>query len=371
MKIVIAHGGNIGFPGGGTNRVLAFTKALAENGYEVSLVVPKPKGKIPELPNVEIHTIPIGAKSIKDQILRALLISWKAKKLAEKENAILQVEHSTLGGIAASLGCSNYILDIHDLEFDGSLYKSIPLAPKVIYYLERRAVSRASKIIVVSEPMKEFLVENWRVPEEKIAVIPNGYFHEKLKKFNGNEEEDGLISFIGVLTHNIDFDKVINLAKSRKDIKIYMIGDGPMRAKFVKRIEEENIKNIKVLGFLPDDEAYRILARSQVCINPRKNELHTTVSAGVKNFDYAALGKAIATDRDGTAVIFEKHNAALVSDPANPEQFIENVHKLLEDSNLRRKLGENAKRLVKDFTWDKQGEKLVRMYEKRWNYNEN
>jgi len=76
-------------------------------GYEVSLVVPKPKGKIPELANVEIHTISIGAKSIKDQILRALLVFWKAKKLAEKEKAILQVEHSTLGGIAALIGSSD------------------------------------------------------------------------------------------------------------------------------------------------------------------------------------------------------------------------------------------------------------------------
>ena len=363
-KVVIAHGGNIGFQGGGTNRVLTFVKALAENGYEVSLVVPKPKGKIPELPNIEIHTISIGAKSIKDQILRALLISWKAKKLAEKEKAILQVEHSTLGGIAASLGCLNYILDVHDLEFDGSLYKSIPLAPKVIYYLERNAVSKASKIIVVSESMRDFLVNEWKVPEDKIEIIPNGYFEEKLERFDGSEEEEGLISFIGVFTHNIDYDKVIELAKSREDARIYMIGDGPMRAEFIKRVKREGLKNVLVPGFLPDDEAYSILAKSQVCIFPLKNTLHTKVAGHMKTFDYAALRKAIATDRDGTAVIFERHNAALVSDPANPEQFIENVHKLLEDEKLRKKLGENARRLVKDFTWDKQGEKLVRMYKK-------
>lgn len=41
MNVVIAHGGNIGFQGGGTNRVLAFVKALAKNGYDVNLVVSK------------------------------------------------------------------------------------------------------------------------------------------------------------------------------------------------------------------------------------------------------------------------------------------------------------------------------------------
>jgi len=366
MKVVIAHGGNIGFPGGGTNRVLTFAKALAESGYDVNLVCPKPIGDVPEYIKglIKIHTVPIKPKSVWDQMARAILVSMKAKRLANKGKAILQIEHSTLGGIAALLGCSNYILDVHDLEFDGSLYKSIPLASKLVYRLERIAVSKALKIVAVSEPMKEFLVKAWKVPEDRIEIIPNGYFEEKLRKFSNEQEEGGLVSFLGVFTHNVDYDKVITLAKSRKDIKICMIGDGPMRARFIKQVMKEGLSNIVAPGFLPDEEAYRILAKSQVCIFPLKNTLHTKVAGHMKVFDYAALGKAIATDRDGTAVIFERNDAALVSDPAKPDEFIENVHRLLDDENLRKRLGENARKLVRDFTWKKQGEKLVRMYER-------
>ncbi len=365
MKIIIAHGGNIGFQGGGTNRVLAFARALAENGYDVSLVVPKPEGEIPEYANsIEIHTVSITPRSVWDQMPRAFLVSLKAKKIAKREDAILQIEHSTLGGIAALLGCSDYVLDVHDLEFDGDLYRKVPMGSRFIHYLERKAVSKAERVVVVSEPMREFMIGEWNVPEEKIEVIPNGYFAEKLDKFESSGEEEGLISFIGVLTHNVDYGKVINLAKSRRNARIYMMGDGPMRVHLQEIVGESGLDNVIVPGFLPDNEAYGILARSQVCINPRKNDLHTTVSAGVKNFDYAALGKAIATDRDGTARIFEEHDAALVSDPANPDEFVENVHRLLDDDSLRRKLGETARRLVRDFTWKKQGERLVRVYEK-------
>jgi len=375
-KICIAHGMNIGFRSGGTNRVLVFAKALAENGYDVSLVVPKPVGKIPEdiIDIIKIYTVPIKPKrSVINQIPRALSVALKAKKIAEKEKAILQIEHSTLGGIAALLGCSNYILDVHDLEFDGSLYKSIPLAPKVIYYLERKAVSKALKVIVVSEPMKEFLVENWKVSEEKVTVIPNGCEVERIKP--SEKEIEGLISFIGVLHHEIDYEKMIELAKSvNENTKIYIIGDGPMKDKFAKMIKNEKLKNIILMGFLPfpeNNKAYEILAHSQVCIAPLKSTLHVRMASTVKTFTYAALGKAIAMDRDGSAIIFERNNAALVSDPAKTEEFIENVHKLLEDKNLRRKLGENARKLVKAFTWEKQGERLVKMYEKKWSYNEN
>lgn len=35
----------------------------------------------------------------------------------------------------------------------------------------------------------------------------------------------------------------------------------------------------------------------------------------------------------------------------------------LDDDKLRKKIGSNAKELAKDFTWEKQGEKLAKMYE--------
>jgi glycosyltransferase involved in cell wall biosynthesis len=172
-----------------------------------------------------------------------------------------------------------------------------------------------------------------------------------------------LISFIGVLTHNVDYEKVINLAETRRDTRIYMIGDGPMRYHLIKIVEEKGLNNINVPGYLPDEEAYGILSRSQVCVFPLRSTFHTSVAMHMKILDYAALGKAIATDRDATARIFEEHDAALVSDPANPQEFIENVQRLIDDMELRRRLGRNARRLVKDFTWQKQGEKLTKLYE--------
>jgi len=365
MKVVIAHGGNIGFQGGGTLRVLTFARALAKNGYDVSLVIPEPVGSVPEdiKDFIKIYTVPVRPRGLLDQVIRASLVTLKAKKLAKREKAMLQIEHSTLGGVASLLGCSNYVLDVHDLEFGGDLYKSIPLAPKMIYRLERKSIERASKVIVVSEQMKEFISREWGVEEGRIEVIPNGV-RDKVFKYGAKEEKEGLVSFLGVLTHNIDYDKIVKLAKELEKIKkIYIIGDGPIRFKFLKKLKQEKVSNVIILGYLPDEEAYSILARSQVCIFPLRDTFHTKVAMHMKALDYAALGKAIATDRDATARILEEHDAALVSDPSNPDEFIENVNRLLEDGGLRNRLGENARRLAKEFTWEKQGEKLVKMYE--------
>ena len=57
------------------------------------------------------------------------------------------------------------------------------------------------------------------------------------------------------------------------------------------------------------------------------------------------------------------NNAALVSDPTKPYEFIENVHILLENKKLREEISSNAREWAKNFTWEKQVEKLAKVYE--------
>ena len=71
----------------------------------------------------------------------------------------------------------------------------------------------------------------------------------------------------------------------------------------------------------------------------------------------------MADDISEVCKIFKENNAALVSDPSDQKKFIDNVRVLLENETLRRKLSFNAKKLVKDFSWEKQAEKFVNVIE--------
>lgn len=367
--ICIAHGGDVSEPSGGTNRVTAFATALRNAGFDVHLVVPSPKREFPEdLRDIKIHTVPIKARSIRDQIFRALLVSLKAKKIAKNNNAILQIEHAVLAGFATLVGCSDFVLDMHDLSSYSPAYLSLPfskLVQKFVYEMEKRAVNRASKIIVVSNLMKYFIVKEWNVPEEKIEVIPNGYFEDKFKDLNlkNIEETEGMIAFLGTLHQKVDLGKIINLAKSIKNSKIYIIGDGPVRGKLERMIKRNKLENIILTGNLPYLESLRLTAKSKVVIAPYLSGKSLDVSCPVKLYDYARLGKAIVADKVAEICkIFEKYNAALISDPSNPKKFIENVQILLEDEKLRKKIASNARKIVNDFSWEKQGAKLANMY---------
>lgn len=221
--------GDISVPSGGTSRITAFVKSLKKNGFDVHLVVPSPEKEFSkDLKDIELHTVPIKESGVKSQPVRALLVSRKAKRIAKKNDAILQIEHSTLAGFATLTVCSDFIIDMHDLAFDSPLYTNLllpKLVQKFIYKMERRAVNHASKIIVVSNPMKEFIIKAWNAPEEKIEVISNGYFESKSDDFKNIREVDGMISFIGTLHPKLDMYKIIK-NHSKHEMMIRMIREG-------------------------------------------------------------------------------------------------------------------------------------------------
>jgi len=163
----------------------------------------------------------------------------------------------------------------------------------------------------------------------------------------------------------LDIDKIIYLAKSLKNVKIYVIGDGPARLELERKIIKNNLKNIIITGRLPDEKAFNILSKSQVVIYPLKKSTYTLALVSVKIFDYAALGKAMVLDDVSESEIwkkFKEKKAAMFSDPSNPNEFVECVRNLLEDERLRRKIGANAKMLVKEFSWENISKKLVKLY---------
>jgi glycosyltransferase involved in cell wall biosynthesis len=370
-SVCIAHAENIGQGSGGTIRVASLAKELVKAGFEVHLVAPKPRSntEIPDqLSEVEIHTVPITSKGTLDQIPRALAVSWQARKVAKKHDAILQVERGTLAGFVALMGETDYALDLHDIGFNGPLYQDLPLAPIVtrfVEWMERRGVQKANEVIAVSEPMRDFVEEGWEATNT--AVIHNGVRPEILQY--GSEKsikpESKEVAFIGNLNDNIAYEKFCLLAKEIEDIQVHVIGDGFERSTLESLVDAHDVENVEIHGFLPDEEAYRILMRAEVCIFPLEDTHHTRMAQHMKGFDYSALSKAIATDRDGTANILESYDAALISDPGVPQEFVENTRELLNDEKKRDRLGKRARKVAEQFTWDNQAKKLVELLQDR------
>jgi glycosyltransferase involved in cell wall biosynthesis len=373
-SIVLVHGSDMSIPDGATHRVTAFVKALTEANYNVHLVTPKPKGKVPvELHDAKVHIAPVTARKAWttydpiEQIMRGLTVLQIAKTIASREKAIIQIEHSLLGGLATLIGLKDFILDVHDiLHASPAYHKAIQ---RLAYIMEGKAVNSALKIIVVSNVMKRFLCRQWKIPREKIVVIPNGYWAEKINliknRMKDYECKDYFIARVGLISEYFNVEALIQLAKAVKDVlRVLLVGDGVLRPYLEYRLRKENIKNVTITGLLPYEKSMEMIMKAQVAFECVKKNLTTMLAFPVKIFDYASLEKAMSlAEPSEVSYIFKQRNAALVSETSNIEEFVENILKLLYDEKLRKNLGKRAKELAKEYSWENQGKKLVQFYE--------
>ena len=78
-----------------------------------------------------------------------------------------------------------------------------------------------------------------------------------------------------------------------------------------------------------------------------------------------AAGKAIIAARTGqNAEVIEHGHTGLLYEPGNADDLTSALSKLMGDSELRRILGQNARReAVENHSWDNYAEKLERIYE--------
>jgi glycosyltransferase involved in cell wall biosynthesis len=379
LNIVIIADVDLSRLGGDTCRIMAFASELKNNGMEVTIVAPKPINNEIMVDTHDINLAYIAVKqrggSIINLFKRTRALIKKAKEL-QKKNTIFLIEMSSVGGYFAIAGFSGYVLDVHGIVFDEISYATLPwYIPKNFYrryiaFLEKVAVKRAAKVITVSEAMAEFIANEWKVQKDKISIIPNGYFASQVANVTEKRINDskGMVTFVGLLAKWASVDKIIRVASLLKNEKatFYIVGDGPhiYRQELEELVHSYGLTNVVFTGSVPLEKAYEMIARSEVVLSPLENSLSKIVCCPIKVLEYMAFGKAMVIDEvsDLSKYLKEK-DAALVCDPENEEKFAENIQLLLKDTDLRKRIGANAKRLAEDYSWEKQGKKLGKVLE--------
>jgi len=172
-------------------------------------------------------------------------------------------------------------------------YFSLPKVPRVctVHHLEDLQ-SMSNLILRISLPIfQDFLETNSpctlvHVPSKytaeqvakrrifarrRIIVIPNGIDlskHLAVRK----KPEPGTFLMIGRLEPRKHYEHAILAAKlarkRRKDLKIYIVGEGPLRPALERKIREENLEDtVKLLGNVDEKEKLELLARSEALIH--------------------------------------------------------------------------------------------------------
>jgi len=151
------------------------------------------------------------------------------------------------------------------------------------------------------------------------------------------------------------------VARKSKDVEVCMVGDGPLRSNTIQLVHSYNLTNLfSFTGTLGSSQVAEKLGKASIFILPSLKEgmpfsLLEAMASGL-----AVVGSNISGIND---VVVHGKNGLLVPS-SSPEALAEAILTLLKDSNLRRRLGENARNyVVERHSWATQLPKIERFYD--------
>lgn len=245
----------------------------------------------------------------------------------------------------------------------------------IVGRLEKRQVMAADYVITPSPYFKEVL-SRMGYPRERVLVNPNGvdaeFFDPEKWSGEGVRERYGLegktaVTMISTFERrhgaHVLAKAVKHVVKEHPDVVFLFVGDGKFRGETEGIVREEGVEaNVVFTGTVPREEVPEYLAASDIAVNPiippRSAQFF---GSPIKLLEYMAMGKAIVTTSVGQMQgLVENGVDAMVVEPDNPKALAEAIVRLVEDEELRKMLGKNArKKVLEKYTWEKHVERIL------------
>jgi len=246
-------------------------------------------------------------------------------------------------------------------------YDGIAL-PRLARWTERTTWRNASTVLPVTGVLAR-QVEQAGVDRDRILVIHNGINEQR---FNDTGSADAMrkklglenrlvLGFTGFVREWHRLDRVVELLKPGQDgirRHLLLVGDGPARKQIEERARELGVEDaVTITGVIEREDVSGYVACFDIALQPDVVEY----ASPLKLFEYLALGRAIvAPDTENLREILAHEYSALLFDPGRKDAFLEAVERLLDDEELRKRIGRGAKQTIdeKEFTWDANARKV-------------
>jgi glycosyltransferase involved in cell wall biosynthesis len=251
---------------------------------------------------------------------------------------------------------------------------------------EQLNLRAAERIFVVSEVERNNLL-NAGVPDHKIIVNPNGVDVDRFRPGVGGSDvrlelgvgdDEQLVGFVGTFGpwHGVmELAKAIAQLPREASLKFLLVGAGKLKSEMEQTIREAGlIDRVIFTGPVAHDRVPALLDACDILVSP-----HIPLADGsdffgspTKLFEYMAMGKGIVASRLGQiGDVLSHEETALLVEPGNSEELAEAMVRLANSKELRKRLGDNARRVaVEKFTWGHNARRVLDTYNEWQNRRE-
>lgn len=215
--------------------------------------------------------------------------------------------------------------------------------------LENRFIKLLINRMLIDDNTTVTSVSNWLVKDfdenykDRIVVIPNGvdcsiFKPLKNKGVSGrNSVTKNTIFYWGRMVEHKGIEDILKVAKELTDYQFAFAGKGPLSVAI-------NSKNTKYLGFKKRRELVKLIAESSICVFPSYSE-----GMSISGLEAIACGKAIVASDTGFFEYIEEGRSGILVTPGDIKQLKRAIVLLMEDSQKRREIENNARKKALEY----------------------
>jgi glycosyltransferase involved in cell wall biosynthesis len=363
---------------------MAQARTLIGAGWEVAVVCPGSGPAFERLEGIEVHRFPLEEARSAAGYLREYAQAMRAiRRLAREVSRqgrfdVVQVAnppdflHRAVRG-PRSEG-AGLVFDHRDLapELFRSRYGSGGPIHVMLLALERRAIRSADAVLATNESYRRLAIARGGADPADVFVVRNG---PDLNRFRPVPPEPArrrgrrfLLAWVGVMGRQDGVDHALAALSTLRAVRgedwhAVFAGDGEVRERMVEFAGELGISHlVEFPGWQDEREVRRWLSSADVCLAPDPPSPLNDLSTMAKVPEYMAMGKPTASyDLAETRV--SAGPAASYAISPDPPALADCINRLLDDPEMRRRMGELARERVAQLSWEHSARAFLDAYE--------
>ncbi len=344
---------------------LSYVVPLLKEYYEITIVAPKYSKENGF--NVDLKLSPCLPIKIADYNIPIFNIdSIRTLKSVD----IVFVQDLAPLGYFSSFVSDNIAVFCHHDE-STMLYRALKLrVPKDKFFgcvdnIVKFAYRRAKIFFVATSRFYEKL-KRVGVCENNIVFAPFAVDTEKFKprlehKLKSSlqiPEDSKVVLYLGRMSHEKNVETIIkaipHVLKENGSVYFLFVGGGPKLDCYIRKTRK--YKNVKFTGWVDKDVVHRYYNVGDIFVFPSLHESQAFVT-----MEAMASGLAPIVSRDSEVLSYYRNmkNCVFLNNPLDYRELADKILYLLENEKILKKIGENARKTMKKYSWRKHVEILV------------
>jgi glycosyltransferase involved in cell wall biosynthesis len=370
-------------------RIRREAEALVEAGHRVDVLCLRDADESREevVSGVRIFRLPVRRRRggtlryLQEYgLFTALAGVWLFRRTRKERYDLVHVHNMpnflVAAGFIPKLMGSALILDVHDpmpelFGTDTGHLRSRWITP--ILKLEEVASCRlADRVITVSEPMKERLVDRG-TPAGRISVVMNLPDSRVFRDAASAGASDGptprqrfTLVYAGTVSERYGLDLAVDgisaLQAEMPDLNLVIAGDGPHLPALQRQVAALGVASqVQFLGSLPLSEVFRLLTQCDVGISCHRNGPFGELAFSNKILECLEASLPVISSRTRTVEHYLGDSTLFFFEPGDVASFIDQVRRVRQDPILVAAKQREAARKLEELRWDREKEKLVEL----------